>query len=373
MSSTYIHTGKSHKTAAVVLRVLTALYFASIAAAVAYVWTLAQNRYETAATFKISRQDGVSMDSGLAQIALPGLSDSGALDSQIAIGYITSSDLLTEIEKEYDLLTHYSEPERDFVFRLDHDAQLEDRLQYYRSRITGHYDKDTGLTTVTVDTFDPKLSHTVATHLLKRAENFINDLNQRIAEQQVAFVRAEVDRTSKRVDEINKELISFQNEHQLITPDEVISASVAAVRELQMERLRGEAELASLLRDSPGSPAIDALESKLRSIRELIDIETAKLSGPERDRLNQILVQFKELELKLEFALRMRTAAETMLERNRVEASTRTRFFSVIQNPYMPEDVAKPKRIYASVTIIFIGLFVFLIARAFVHSILEAS
>ena len=140
-----------------------------------------------------------------------------------------------------------------------------------------------------------------------------------------------------------------------------------------MERLRADAELSSLLRDSPESPRINTLQSSLRSYNELIDKETAKLSGTERDRLNQILMDYKEIELKLETATRLRTGAEMLLENNRMEAASRSRFFSVIQTPYLPEDVALPRRTYATVTMIFLGLLCFLIMRALVQSVYDRA
>lgn len=373
MTATYIHTTRKAGPLRLLLKLLAFLYFAFIAATIVYLWSFTQDRYLTSAAFKISRQDGSSMESGLMSLAIPGMSDSGSMDSQIAIGYINSADLLLDLEKEFKLIEHYSAPQKDFVFRLNPEWKLEERLVYYRSRISAHFDKDTGLTAVTVDTFDAKKSHDIAVHLLKKAEAFINALNQQIADQQLAFVSSEVERTATRVEEWKRKLLELQNEHKFINPDEVISSSLSAVQELQMDHLRAEAELASLQRDSPGSPQIEFLRSRLRSLQELIDQQTAKLSGPERSRMNQVLLQFKEVQSKLEFTTRIRSGAESMLERNRVEAVARSRFFSVIQNPFMPEDVALPRRPYATVSIIVVGLLLFLVVRALTHSIFEAS
>jgi capsular polysaccharide transport system permease protein len=373
MTATYIHTKKEKGKMLLFLRFLAVLYVAGIIASIAYLWTCTQDRYVSYAAFKISRQDGSSIDSGLVQLALPGLSDSGTMDSMVVIGYIASADLLLEIEKEFDLVKHYSAPVRDRVFRLEANATLEDRLEFYRKRIFAHFDKDTGLTMLTVDTFDPRLTHDMAKSVLDKADAYINRLNHEIADQQLSFVTAEVERTGKIVDGLNREMIELQNRHRLITPEEVISASLTALKELQMEELRTEAALTSIQRDSPESPKIEPLRSELRSLRELIDIETAKLSGPERDRLNQILIEFKELQLKLDFAIRLRSGAETMLEKNRMEAVSLSRFFSVIQQPFMPEEQALPRRWYATATILIVGFLIFLVFRALTHSVFESA
>jgi capsular polysaccharide transport system permease protein len=338
------------------------------------VWLLTQDRYVSKAAFKISRQEaGSGLDTSVVQLALPGIADSGSMDSQVTIGYINSADLLLDLEKQFNLIEHFSSPSQDFVFRMDPNGGLEDRLKFYRKHITADFNHDTGLTEINVDTFTPALSQEIAAAVLKRAEGFVNLINQDVADQQLEFIRGEVDRTSERVNEVHRELIELQNKHRFISPSEVINASLAAVQEMQMERFRAEAELASLLRDSPESPRIDNLESRLRSLNELIDKETTKLSGPERDRLNQILMEFKEIELRLETATRLRTGAEMLLEKNRIDAVARSRFFSVIQTPYLPEEVALPLRTYTTITMIFLGVLCFFIVRALVHSVHERS
>lgn len=373
MSATYIHTQRKPGFSQMVIRFLAALYFIGLAAAIAYLWMFTQDRFISTAEFKISQQDASGVEAGLVQLALPGLSDSGSMDSQVAIGYIDSADLLLEIEKDFNLVEHYTSPSRDFVFRMKRDANLEERLEYYRSRILAHFNKDTGMTIITVDTFSPELSKKIASTLLKKAEEFINVINQQIADQQLGFVRGEVERTATRVEELNKELIILQNEHNFINPEEVISGSLQAVQEMRLDLLRSEAELSSILRDSPNSPRIETLRSHIRSVNELIDIESAKLSGTEKDRMNQLLLQFKQLALKIDFATRLRTGAETMLEKNRVEAIAHSKFFTVIQNPYLPEDVAIPRRPYATVVIVVLGFLMFLILRALTRSIFERA
>lgn len=369
MSATYIHTKRKAGLSTLILRILAILYFAGIIACVVYLWVFTQDRFISTAEFKVSQQSLSGNEVGIPQLALAGLSDSGSADSQIVIGYINSSDLLLWLEKEYKLIEHYRSPKIDFVFRLKPDANLEERLKYYRARILAHFDKETGMTVINVDTFDPQLSQNIATTLLKRAEDYINQINQTIADQQLAFVRSEVDRSAKKIDDLNVELITLQNENNFITPTETISATLSTVQKMKVEAFTRQAELATIERDSPNSPRIDNLRSQLRSLNELISVESAKLSGTEKDRLNQLLVRFKLLESEMEFALRLRAAAESMLEKTRLTAIARSRFLTVIQTPYLPEDVGMPRRPYATVTLLVLGGLLFFIFRAVTRSI----
>lgn len=373
MSATYIHTKRNDGFSKMILRFLAILYFLALVACIVYLWMFTQNRFVSTAEFRVSKQQGSGAEAGLMQLALPGLSDSGSIDSQITTGFIQSADFLLSLEKEFKLVEHYSSPKRDYFFRLERSATLEDRLKYYRERITSHFNKETGMTVISVDSFSPELSRDIAANVLKKAEAFVNVINQDIADQQLEFVQSEVERTNKHLEEVNNELLTLQNEHNFISPDEVISASLKAVQELKMEHLRAEAELSSLLRDSPNSPRIDTTRSRLRSLNELIDVESAKLSGTDKDRLNQLLMKYKQVEFRLEFASRLRAGAEAMLERTKVEAVAQSRFFTVIQNPFLPEDVAVPRRPYVTGTILCLGVMFFFIFRALAHSVFERA
>jgi capsular polysaccharide transport system permease protein len=369
MSATYTHTKRKLGFTLIFLRFLAFLYFLTLATSVVYLWLFTENRYISTAEFKVSHQSVTGSEAGFAQLALPGFTDSGSVDSQVVIGFVKSADLLLSLEKEYNLAEHFKAPAKDFVFRLERDANLEERLKYYRKRISAHFDLETGMTVMTVDTFDPKLSHDIAITLLKRAEEFINTVNKNIADQQFGFVRSQVEITAKKVDDLNAELLTLQNENNFISPDEVISATLSAIEKLRLQVLQTQAEVAILQRDSPDSPRIESLRSRVRSLDELVSAESAKLSGPEKSRLNQLLVRYKLLEQKIEFAIRLRTSAESLLERNRVEAISNSRFLTVIQHPFYPEDIGLPRRPYATVTLLTLGLLMFMIFRAITKAI----
>jgi capsular polysaccharide transport system permease protein len=347
------------------------LYFVILGCVVGYVWLVAQDRFVSSSSFKISRQNLSAAEPGFAQMVLPGLADSGSVDSQIAIGFIDSTDMLQALETEFKLREHYASPEHDFFFRLDVDEPLEVRLKYYRKRISGHFDKETGLTVLTVDTFDPELSKKLADVILQRTDQFINRLNQTVADQQLHFIRGEVSRSEKLVSELSVEMLTLQNTHNIVSPEEAITGTLKALQDLKMELLRIETTLSSLERDSPESPRIPTLRSQARSLREQIAIETTKVSGPEQDRLNQILARYKDLEIRLGFAQQMKTGAETLLEKHRVDAAAASRFILIIQHPFLPDGATYPQRPYASATIIALGILLFLILRVMVQAAYE--
>lgn len=355
----------------IILRLLAVLYFILLAAAIAYTWLIAQDRFVSISNYKISRQNPSAGDLGISTLVLPGMTDTGSVDSQIAIGFVDSADLLLSLEKKYNLREHFTAPPMDYFFRMEKDAQVEERLEFYRKRIFSHFDTETGLTLLTVDTFDAKLSKEISEDVLKQTEQFINALNQQVADEQSAFIRKEVERSEKNVSDIIAQLLELQNANNIVTPDQAISARLQAVQELRMKRLNAETLLTTTAKDSPQSPRLEALRSQLSSLDKQIEEESEKLSGSDKNRLNQVLAQFKELELKLQFATHLRTGTISMLEKNRMDAAGQSRFLSILQSPYLPEEAAYPRRGYATVTLIVLGILLFVTLRVMILSIYE--
>ncbi|MES2474374.1 MAG: hypothetical protein V4640_01245 [Verrucomicrobiota bacterium] len=355
------------------LRFLALIYFLLLAAAVAYVWLIAEDRFVSIASYKISRQSPSSGDMGLGSLGLPGIADTGSVDSQIAIGFVDSADLLLGLEKKYKLREHYTAPPRDYLFRLEKDAPVEERLEFYRGRIFSHYDKETGLTMLTVDSFDAKLAQQIAEDVLKQTEHFINALNHKVADQQLAFIRTEMERSEQNVSGIIGQLLELQNANNIVTPDQAINARLKAVQELRMRKLHLQTQLAATERDSPESPRLESLRSELGTLDQQIIEESAQISGTDKDRLNQVLAQYKELELKLEFATHLRRGTASLMEKNRMDAAAQSRFLSILQSPYLPEKAAYPRRTYATCTLIALGILLFLTLRIMVLSVYERS
>ncbi|WP_411827571.1 hypothetical protein [Luteolibacter sp. AS25] len=347
------------------------VYFALLIASILYIWAFTADRYVSTAEFRISENKSSVADAGLLELALPGLVDSRSLDSKIAISYIASADLLLELEERFDLKKHFSAPETDFFFRLNPNSNLEERLEYYRDCISAHYNDETGLTVISIKSFSPEYSEEIARFLLKESEEFVNRVNQQIADRQFEFLHKEFERAAKNLDDANHELTNLQNRHNFISPEQMITSAISAIESMRLEMLSTKAEIASLVRDSPNSPRIDLLESQLRSIEELIEIENSKLSGPEKDRLNKISQEFEFVKKKIEFRAKLLAGSELLLEKNRNEAIANSKFFTVIQTPFLPEDAVLPKRMYMSVTILVIGILVFIILRILMQSVLE--
>ncbi|MFC5050240.1 hypothetical protein ACFPK9_06420 [Rubritalea spongiae] len=338
---------------------------------VIYLYAFAQDRYVSESQFSVVVEESSNAEASVGILAMIGGSHTGTLDTQAAIGFIHSADLLLEAEKEFNLLEHYSSPEKDYLFRLNKDSTIEERLDYYRKRIIAHYNQATGLIHLTVESFSADLSYKLSQNILEKTEKFINDLNKEIAMRRLDFAQAEVQRAHENIKEQEKALLSFQNEHKIIQPEAIIQAKLAAIQTLRLERINREIELTTLKTSSPNSPNIHTQETAIKQLDAIIAEQVEELSGADQQKLNQLLSQHKELTLNLEFATNLRKGAELILEKTRAETISTSRFFSVIQNPYLSDDYKNPKRLYLSITAICVLLLTVYVVKAIIASIYD--
>lgn len=334
-----------------------------------YLCFIAEDRYQTTAHFSVVVEESNNVDASMGLLDFVGGTSGVANDTQIAIGFINSADLLFEVEEKFNLIDHYTAPASDFIFRLSRDAMKEERLRYYRSKIIAEADAATGLTNLTVESFSPDLSQELSEYILIKTEEFINELNKEIASKRLSFAQEELDRAHDVIKQNEKALLDFQNQYKVIQPEAIIQAQLEAIQSLRLDKIRREIELSTLEASSPNSPLRTSLRNAIENLDREIKNQEAALSGPEAQKLNQILAQFKELQLNLELSLNLRKGAELILEKTRAEAITTSRFFSVIQNPYLLDEETHPRRIYLSITSVVVILLVLYIARAILASI----
>ena len=336
-----------------------------------YLSLIAEDRFQTISHFSVVVEESNNAEASMGLLDMVTGASAGATDAQVAIGFINSSDLLFKLETEFKLIEHYTSPVADFIFRLEHDPTKQDRLDYYRKKIFAQADPNSGLIHLSVESFSPKLSQEISKYVLNETEQFINNLNKEIAAKRLSFAQAELDRSHETIKLYEKSLLDFQNKHKVIQPEAIIQAQLEAIHALRLDKIRKGIELATLEASSPNSPMLTALGNAIDNLEKEISTQEAALSGPEAQKLNQILAQYKELELNLKLSLNLRQGAELIFEKTRAEAIATSRFFSVIQNPYLSDDNTHPRRLYLSITSAIVILLTLYIIKGIIASVYD--
>lgn len=335
-----------------------------------YGW-IAKDRYVSRAQFVVSRgNDGGGTPAGALEMMMGG--GQSQQDAYTAINYIKSMDMLRFLDElGLELRNHYSKADRDLLYKLSEDASEQDLHEYFQNRIDAHFDDVEGIVQLEIQSFDPEYSKLIAHALITRTGTYLNETNRTIASERMKFILGELADAEKKLEEARGELIKFQNENLVIDPLEETKAKLTLIQELRTQKIMLRAKINDLQRRSPQSPAISEYKSEYDSLDQEISRESQTLTGEGPDQMNQLIVEYSRLNQALTFANMRYEQSLAVAEGIRVQTIQAHRFLLVIEKPFRPEEATYPRRIYMSISVIFVGFLAIQLVSLLAKTVLE--
>jgi len=308
------------------------------------------------------------------QIAAPTFSFASLLsgggnmaDMLLLRDHLLSVDMLQKLDQALDLRHHYADPRIDALARLRRaDVPLEQLHRYYLKRVVVDVDEYAQILRIKASAYDPDLARTMVAMLLSAGEAHMNAMGQRLAAEQVRFIEVQVEALQQRLMHGRDALLTFQDQHGLISPSSTVESISAVVASLQAELAKLSARERAL-RDSqsPTAPEMVRLRSESQAVREQIELEQARMAGQAGDALNRLSAEYETLLLQMDFAREMYSTALSALENTRVEAARTLKQVSVLQEPTAPQYAMEPRRLYNITVFTILALLTALIVHMF--------
>ena len=299
------------------------------------------------------------------QIAAPEFSFSSLLtgsggnqDLLLLREYLLSVDMLKQVQKSLNFREHYSQNGDIFARLWDANAPIEELHQYYLKRVTVEMDEYAGVLNVKVQAYTPEFARDFVQLLLSEGERHMNEMGQRLAEEQVKFLEKQVAQLEKRFDESRQALLDYQNENGLVSPTGTVESlnSVIATLEGRLAVLKAQKSALGSYQSARSSEMV-RISSEIKALNEQIEKERNRLAGQTGSALNTLSSEYKMLELRAQFAQESYSGALAALENTRIEAARKLKQVSVLQSPLMPEYPTKPDRLYNASVFAIITIF----------------
>lgn len=339
-----------------------ALSAAAMALAVLY-WTfIATDRYVSETNIVLQSPEinptGLNISS-----LLSGTQGSG--DLLLLKDHLQSVDMLQKLQQKLNIRAHYANEDIDWLSRLsDENTELEKLYSYMHELIEIEFDDYAAVLRIKVQAYSPMMAQDIAQTLLEAGEQHMNDMGQRLAAEQVAFIETQVAALEQRLFTARDELLAFQNKQGLVSPTGTVEAIFAIVSQLEGQLALLEARKKSAASfQSMTSPEIVRLTSEINALKQQIALEKQKMAAQSGTALNQLSSEFQTLELKARFALELYSNALLALESTRVEAARKLKQVSVLQYPTRAEFSTEPRRLYNLIVFAFFAVFLAAIAH----------
>jgi capsular polysaccharide transport system permease protein len=312
---------------------------------------IATDRYVSEARMLVERDTGgglPGMDLGILSLG----SSQTEIDAWLVKRFIESPAMVRHLDETLGLRVHYEAPEADPFSRMWRSTSRESFVKYYLDHVEVSVDPDALTLDLLVQGFEPEYAQKLGQAIATRAEDFVNEVGQSLARQQVEFVQTEVDSAYRRLQKASKELIRFQNEKGLLSPEVENAAISQVIANLQSELAQRRTELKALLAFlSPTAPDVQNLQKRVSALERQIEQERSKqVRGAGSAALNDLMFDYKDREMEVQIARDIYEGGLKSLEAAKVDASRKMKHLVMVSAPTLPQTSTEPRRLHGWIT-----------------------
>ncbi|MFM2090388.1 MAG: hypothetical protein RLZZ127_877 [Planctomycetota bacterium] len=346
---------------------------AVVVAVMAIYWgAVATPRYEAVAGFTI--RGGTSAPSLGDLSSLMGGASSGDPNRHL-LAFVPSASCFSVVDDQLGLRKLWSDGRIDWFSRLAPDADREQALAVWNSRVRIVLDDATGLLEVKAQGFTAADALATATAVMNASEALVNDLNRSQALAKSKALDEELERSRAAIDRAVADLLAFQDRHGLADVAAAVQAISGASLGVESELVQQRAALAETL-SVMGEDAdqvrrtrarIAALEREVALARARV-ADSATAAGP---RLNQLAAEQIRLQGVVELRQEIHRQLMATAIQTQAESQHATMHLAVIAKPALPEAAAYPRFWYNLLTLAVISGILAAVAAALWSTIRE--
>lgn len=338
-----------------------------------YFGCVASDRFISQSSFVVRSPSSQSSLSGLGAI-LQGTGFSRAQDDIYTVQeYMGSRSALDELRKSLPVREFY-EKKGDIFSRfngLGLWGEEEAFYQYYRNKLNIQLDAVSGISTLSVTSFDANESRKINAALLRQGEVLINQLNDRARTDTVRYAQEMVKHAEDRVKETSQNLTDYRIKNGVFDLKAQSEVQMGLVSKLQDELIVIQTQLDQVRAVTPENPQIPGLEAREKSLRKEISQQLKAISGGGDSSLSNQASDYQRVYLENQLAEQQLAAAMTSLENAKAEAERKQLYLEVISQPNHPDMAQEPKHLYNIVATLIIGLMLYGIVSLLTASVRE--
>jgi len=188
--------------------------------------------------------------------------------------------MLTQIQDELNIRSHYSDNEHDMLSRLEEGATSEELLDYFDRRVELIRDSSSDVITLKVHAYSPEFAQSLARVIIDKSEDLVNRMSIRIEQDALSVARGEVDRLAGKLRLASDQLTEFRNVNQSLNPAAESTTLAELVGQIEGKLVETRTELSEKLAYMrEGSPEIVSLRNRIKALNRQLSLEKGRVSG----------------------------------------------------------------------------------------------
>ncbi len=317
---------------------------------VSYIYGYAADQYHSHTAFSIRSEEFANPLDILGAFTQTGSSTTA--DSEILNGFILSQPMVEAMQADLNLREMFNKNPDDPVFSLRDAPAIEDMVDYWQRMVSVSVDSSTGVIDLETRAFTAADAHLLAEAIIEKSVTLINDLSRIAHDDATRFARDDLVTAETRLKAIRLKVRNFRNIAQIIDPEADVAAQMGVLSVLENRLADALVEREVLLTYADASdPRVTQLSNRIQAIRSQISIEKGNIGAQNTSNgrpLSDVIGEYEELLVDLEFSQAAYTAALVAEEQARAEARRKSRYLAIHIAPTLSQSPQYPQRFILS-------------------------
>lgn len=313
-----------------------------------YFFAIATPLYATNSEFVIQQADAQAAPQG----GLAGLFGGGGLatsqDSVTVQSYLQSREAMRRLDAEAGFKAHFSDPAIDPLRRLSPDATDEEAYRLYKRMVQVSFDPSEGIIRMEVSAADPQTSERFARALIAFAEEQVDNLTQRLRENQMRDATESYLRAEERSTEAQLRVLELQERFQVLSSEVEVSLLTQQITTLETQLNQERLTLEDLRANArPNAARLQQSERRIALLEDQIArMRSSLTNGRGEGGTSLARIQRELVMAEADVSTRQMLLAQSMqqLESARIEANRQVRYLSLGVSPVAPDEATYPRR-----------------------------
>ncbi|WP_417601046.1 capsule biosynthesis protein [Pararhodobacter oceanensis] len=328
-----------------------------------YFYVIATPLYATNSEFVIQQAE---VQSATSAGGLAGMMGGGALggmhDSVTVQSYLQSRSAMRRLDEEHGFKAYFQQPDLDPLRRLAPDATDEAAFRLYQDVVQVSYDPTEGIIRMEVIAADPETSEVFARALVQYAEEQVDQLTQRLRENQMRDAVESVEMAETNMRDAQLRVLELQERYQVLSSEVEVTLLTQQITSLETLLNQERLTLDDLLANArPNQARLAQSQRRISTLEGQVAELRAALTQGGDDGTSLARVQRELVMAESDVATRQMLMAQAMqtMESARMEANRQVRYLSMGVSPIAPDEPTYPRAFEntALAFLIFSGLY----------------
>lgn len=268
-------------------------------------------------------------------------------DSEVVTRYISSPQILLDLNGQISLSDIYGAPHGDFWSRMSTRRPLERKVKYWGAMVTPYFDLSSGIITVDVRAFTPADAKRVSAAILNASENLVNKMSATARGSALQFAEDDVAKARQTIFDDEAALSAYRNENSVLSPELTAQMATGVTGEITTQLAEDNATLQSLLSQgqTDTSPQVHTLRMKIAAERQQIatlDHSLASNGGGKAETLASVMEKYDILQTNETLDEQLYASDLETLQAARSQADQKQIYLEPFMSPAEPTSSTYP-------------------------------